>query len=175
MQWLALEIFLIFVLLTINGLFSMSEIAVVSARRVRLLKQSEEGNKGAQIALELAEKPERFLSTVQIGITLVGILSGAFGGAAIAARLVPYVERVSFLAPYAEGVSFGVVVLFITYFSLVIGELVPKSLALNAPEKIAALVSRPMNFAARKKLSRIASLSTGSGCCMARDRSWITS
>jgi putative hemolysin len=146
MQWLGLEIFLIFVLLVINGLFSMSEIAVVSARRVRLKSQSDQGNKGAQTALELAEKPDRFLSTVQIGITLVGILSGAFGGAAIAARMVPYVERVSVLAPYAEGVSFGVVVLIITYFSLIIGELVPKSLALNAPEKIAALVARPMNF-----------------------------
>src|SRR5688572_24560096 len=109
MQWLGLEILLIFVLLIINGLFSMSEIAVVSARRVRLQRQSDEGNKGAQAALDLAEKPDRFLSTVQIGITLVGILSGAFGGAAIAARLVPHVERVPILAPYAEGVSFGVV------------------------------------------------------------------
>ena len=146
MQLLALEIFLIFVLIFINGLFSMSEIAVVSARRVRLKNQADRGDRGAQTALELAEKPDRFLSTVQIGITLVGILSGAFGGAAIAARLTPFVERVSFFAPYAEGVSFGIVVLFITYFSLVIGELVPKNLALNAPERIAALVARPMNF-----------------------------
>ncbi len=127
----------------------MSEIAVVSARRVRLQRQAEDGSKGAQIALELAEKPDRFLSTVQIGITLVGILSGAFGGAAIAARVVPYVERVPLFAPYAEGMSFGIVVLFITYFSLVIGELVPKSLALNAPEKVASLVARPMNFISR--------------------------
>lgn len=146
MEQLGLEIFLIFILLVINGLFSMSEIAVVSARRIRLKKQADEGNKGAQTALELAEKPDRFLSTVQIGITLVGILSGAFGGAAIAERLEPFIAEVSFLAPYSEAVSFGIVVLIITYFSLVIGELVPKNLALNAPEKIAAMVSRPMNF-----------------------------
>lgn len=124
----------------------MSEIAVVSAQRVRLQRRSEEGDKGAQTALELAEKPERFLSTVQIGITLVGILSGAYGGAAIANKLEPYIAQISLLAPYSEGISFGLVVLVITYFSLVIGELVPKNLALNAPEKISALIARPMNF-----------------------------
>lgn len=110
MEQLGLEIFLIFILLIINGIFSMSEIAVVSARRVRLKSRAEQGDKGAATALELAEKPDRFLSTVQIGITLVGILSGAFGGAAIAARLVPYVESISLFAPYTEGISFGIVV-----------------------------------------------------------------
>lgn len=143
---MALEIFLIFILLIINGLFAMSEIAVVSARRVRLQKLAADGSLGAQTALDLADEPDRFLSTVQIGITLVGVLSGAFGGAALSERLVPYVEQISFLAPYAETVSFTFVVLIITYFSLVIGELVPKNIALNAPEKVASIFSRPMRF-----------------------------
>src|SRR5688572_21276266 len=104
---MALEIFLIFVLLVINGLFSMSEIAVVSARRARLQNRAAAGDLGSQTALELADQPDKFLATVQIGITLVGVLSGAFGGAAIAARLVPYVEQISFLAPYAQTVSFA--------------------------------------------------------------------
>lgn len=143
---MALEVFFIFILLVINGLFAMSEIAVVSARRVRLQKLAADGSAGAQTALDLADEPDRFLSTVQIGITLVGVLSGAFGGAALAERLAPYVEQIPFLAPYAETVSFTFVVLIITYFSLVIGELVPKNIALNAPEKVASIFSRPMRF-----------------------------
>jgi putative hemolysin len=143
---MALEIFLIFILLVINGLFSMSEIAVVSARRVRLQNRAAEGDLGSKTAIELADQPDKFLATVQIGITLVGVLSGAFGGAALAARLVPYVEQISFLAPYAETFSFAFVVLIITYFSLVIGELVPKSIALSAPEKVASIFSRPMRL-----------------------------
>ncbi len=141
-----LEIFFIFVLLIINGLFAMSEIAVVSARRIRLQQRAADGDAGAQTALDLANQPNKFLSTVQIGITLVGILSGAFGGAAISARLVPYVEQIPILAPYAQTFSFTFVVLIITYFSLIIGELVPKTIALNAPETVASLVSRPMRF-----------------------------
>lgn len=146
MQQIGIEVLLIFILLFINGLFSMSEIAVVSAKKVRLQKRAEEGNLGAKAALDLAETPNRFLSTVQIGITLVGVLSGAFGGAALAVHLVPYVEQIVFLKPYANEVSFSFVVLLITYFSLVIGELVPKRIGLNAPERIAAIMSRPMSF-----------------------------
>ncbi len=149
MEQIGLEVFLIFILLVINGLFSMSEIAVVSARKVRLQKRAEDGNAGAKAALELSESPDRFLSTVQIGITLVGVLSGAFGGAALAVHLVPFVEQIAFLKPYAQQISFGFVVLIITYFSLVIGELVPKRIALNAPESIAAYISRPMNFVSK--------------------------
>lgn len=149
LEEIGLEIFLIFILLIINGLFSMSEIAVVSARRIRLQHRADEGNLGAKTALELASQPDRFLSTVQIGITLVGILSGAFGGAAIAEKLTPYIAQISSLAPYASGISFGIVVLIITYFSLVIGELVPKNLALAAPETIASLMSRPMKFVSK--------------------------
>lgn len=144
-----LEILFIFVLLVINGLFSMSEIAVVSARRLRLQKRAAEGDLGAQTAIDLAEEPDRFLSTVQIGITLVGILSGAFGGAALSTRLVPYVEQIPFLAAYAETASFAFVVLIITYFSLIIGELVPKNIALSAPETVASIFSRPMRFVSK--------------------------
>lgn len=146
---IGLEIFLIFILLIINGLFSMSEIAIVSARRIRLEQRANDGNLGAKTAIELASQPDRFLSTVQIGITLVGILSGAFGGAAIAEKLAPFIAQFPTLAPYSNGISFGIVVLIITYFSLVIGELVPKNLALAAPETIASLMSRPMRLVSK--------------------------
>jgi putative hemolysin len=146
MELIGLEVFLIFLLLIINGLFSMSEIALVSARKARLEKSAEDGNMGAKAALEIANSPDRFLSTVQIGITLVGILSGAFGGATLARHLVPFINQIDYLAPFADSISFVLVVIIITYFSLVIGELVPKRLALNSPEKIAARISRPMNL-----------------------------
>ena len=146
MGQIGFEIFIIFILLVINGLFSMSEIAVVSVRKVRLQKRADDGNLGAKAAIEISESPDRFLSTVQIGITLVGVLSGAFGGAALAVHLVPFIEKISIFADYSQEVSFGIVVIVITYFSLVIGELVPKRIALNSPEKIATRVSRPMNF-----------------------------
>lgn len=146
MQEIGFEIFLIFVLLILNGIFSMSEIAIVSAKRIRLKQRADEGNLGAKTAVELAESPDKFLSTVQIGITLIGIVAGAFGGASLSARLTPVFQGISFLAPYAEEISFGIVILLITYFSLVIGELVPKNIALVAPEKIAVLMSRPMKF-----------------------------
>lgn len=146
MNFILLETFLIFLLLFINGIFSMSELAVVSARRIRLQIRAERGSRGAQAALELAENPSRFLSTVQIGITLVGILAGALGGATIADVLAEQLKSVSAVAPYSESVAFLLVVAVITYFSIVIGELIPKSLALSAPEKIASLVSRPMKL-----------------------------
>lgn len=146
MEIVLLEILLIFLLLLINGIFSMSELAVVSARRIRLQQQAEKGDRGARTALELAENPSNFLSTVQIGITLVGILAGAFGGATIAEILAEKLNSVSFIAPYGTGIAFVLVVAVITYFSIVIGELIPKSLALNSPEKIASLVSRPMKL-----------------------------
>lgn len=146
------EIIFIFVLLIANGIFSMSEMAVVSARKARLQKRAEDGDKGAQTALALANNPGSFLSTVQIGITLVGILAGAFGGATIAEKLAPTLKNCPVLAPYADNLSFGLVVLIITYLSLVIGELIPKRLALHSPDKIATLVAGPM-----KKLSALAS------------------
>jgi putative hemolysin len=146
------EIIFIFVLLIANGIFSMSEMAVVSARKARLQKRASDGDKGAQAALELAGNPGPFLSTVQIGITLVGILAGAFGGATIAEKLAPSLKSFPAIEPYADKLSFGLVVLVITYLSLVIGELIPKRLALHSPEKIASKVAAPM-----KKLSALTS------------------
>lgn len=149
MNQFLLEIVLIAVLIIINGLFSMTEIAVVSARKVRLAKDAEGGSAGAKTAIELQENPDRFLSTVQIGITLVGILSGAFGGAKASQSLAGFISEVPALAPYASTIAFGIVILVITYFSLVIGELVPKNIGLTIPETIAKIFSRPMYFVSR--------------------------
>jgi putative hemolysin len=139
-----LEILIIFLLLVANGIFAMSEIAIVSARKARLQQLADAGNAQARAALELATNPNRFLATVQIGITLVGILAGAFGGATIAEEIAARLSVVPFLAPYGETIGVGVVVLGITYFSLIIGELVPKRLALNNAERIASAVAAPM-------------------------------
>lgn len=149
MNEIAFEIVLVAGLLIINGLFSMTEIAVVSARRVRLARAAADGSAGAAKAVELQENPDRFLSTVQIGITLVGILSGAFGGALLSDEIGALVAQVPSLAPYSEQIGFGVVILVITYFALVIGELVPKNIALNRPELIATIFSRPMDLVSK--------------------------
>jgi putative hemolysin len=140
------EILLIVFLAALNGVLSMSEIAMVSARRVRLRQRAEAGNRGARVALELAAAPGRFLSTVQIGITLVGILAGAFGGATLAEELGILIAGLPRLAPYSEAIGLGIVVIGITYISLIFGELVPKQIGLNAPEKIAALLARPLRL-----------------------------
>jgi putative hemolysin len=145
MRQVAFEVAIIFVLLIANGVFAMAEIAVVSAKKSRLRRLADQGNGKARVALELAESPNRFLSTVQIGITLVGIFAGAFGGATLAAELASPIGRVSFLAPHADNIAFGIVVAVITYFSLVLGELVPKRFGLSNPEGIAMMVARPMN------------------------------
>ncbi len=146
MNEILFEVVFIAVLILINGLFSMTEIAVVSARQVRLAGAAKDGNAGAAAAIALQEKPERFLSTVQIGITLVGVLSGAFGGALLSDEFAAIVAHIPMLEPYSASIAFGIVIVIITYFSLVIGELVPKNLALNRPEIIASLFSRPMNI-----------------------------
>lgn len=140
-----MEILLILLMIVANGIFAMSEIAVVSARRARLQGRAEQGDAGARRALELAEHPTRFLSTVQIGITLVGIFAGAYGGATIARQLDESLRRVAPLAPYSQEISLTVVVVVITYLSLVIGELVPKRIAMMNPERVASLVAGPMN------------------------------
>lgn len=144
-----IEIAVIFVLILINGFFSMSEIAVVSARKVRLEQRAEEGDTGAARALELAGSTGKFLSAVQIGITLVAMLTGAFGGATLAERLAGVLASVPWLASIASTLSLVIVVLLTTYFSLVIGELIPKRIALNNPEKIASKVSGIMRFVSR--------------------------
>jgi putative hemolysin len=142
---IAFEILLILALILINGVFAMSEIAVVSSRRSRLQQRASAGDTGARRALELMNDPTRFLSTVQIGITLVGVFAGAYGGASIAGRLDGYLERFAPIAPYSEGLALFAVVAAITFLSLVAGELVPKRIALNHPERIAALVAGPMH------------------------------
>lgn len=141
-----MEIIVILLLILLNAVFAMAEIAIISARKHKLQQLINEGNKNAQIALELAKNPNRFLSTVQIGITMVGILAGAFGGATIAETLSVSLSAIPLLDPYSDILSVGIVVLVITYLSLVIGELIPKRIALSNPEKIASLISQPMNY-----------------------------
>lgn len=131
-------------LILANGLFSMSEFAIVSARRHRLQTMAEAGTAGAAAAIDLASEPNRFLSTVQIGITVIGVLSGAYGGAAFATGLAEVIAGVPALAPYASTLALASVVVLITYLTLIIGEIVPKRLALADPEPIAARIARPM-------------------------------
>ncbi|MBL8189789.1 MAG: HlyC/CorC family transporter [Acidobacteria bacterium] len=152
MSSITVEIIAIFILLLVNGIFAMSEMAIVSARKARLKQRADQGDKKAQAALALADAPGPFLSTVQVGITLVGILAGAFGGSRIAERLAPNLSTLPYVGQYNEGIAFAVVVAIITYFSLVIGELIPKRLALRSAEGIALAVAAPMS-----KLSRVVS------------------
>lgn len=141
-----MEIIIILLLILLNGIFAMAEISIVAARKSRLKQQANEGSKNAQAALKLAESPSRFLSTVQIGITFIGIFAGAFGGETIAKSLSQELKNIPVLTSYADGISVLLVVIFITYLSLIIGELVPKRVALNNPEIIAKLVAYPMNL-----------------------------
>lgn len=145
---IVLELLFIVILVVANGVFSMSELAIVSSRKVRLEQWAKEGNRRAKAALKLANNPNNFLATVQIGITLIGILSGAVGGATIAKRLEGGLKLIPVIAPYSETISFGIVVAVITYLSLVIGELAPKRLALNNPEQIAITMAKPMQLLA---------------------------
>ncbi len=140
------QFFIIFILVIANGIFSMAELAIVSSRKVRLMQRAEDGDEGAKTALALADSPNRFLSTVQIGITLIGTLAGALGGASLTDDLEAVIAQQPLLAPYAHTLALGTIVLLVTYLSLVIGELVPKRLAMSNPEGIAAAVSRPMRF-----------------------------
>lgn len=127
----------------------MSEIAVVAARKVRLQQRAEDGDERAKSALALANDPTQFLATVQVGITMVGVLAGAYGGATIAEKLAVPIATVPMLAPYAEGVALALVVTVITILSLIVGELVPKRIALNNPEAIASWVAKPMTWLAK--------------------------
>jgi putative hemolysin len=149
MTAVAIELIVIFLLLLANGVFAMSEIAVVTARRGRLERLAATGNQRARTALELAREPTQFLSTVQVGITLIGIVAGAFGGASLADRLDVRLEQIAWIAPFSEAIAFTLVVGAITYLSVIIGELVPKRIALSNPERIAAAVARPMRVFAK--------------------------
>lgn len=139
------EVVVILLLLVANGVFAMTEIAVVSARKTRLREMARRGDSRAQVAIELAESPNRFLSTVQIGITAVGIFAGAFGGATIAGEIAKAVQDVPVLAPFSRAIGLACVVMGITYLSLVIGELVPKRIGLSNPEGITVFIAKPMN------------------------------
>lgn len=138
------EILIVVALTVINGLLAMSELAVVSSRPARLKVLSDQGSKGAKTAMRLADNPGRFLSTVQIGITLVGVLSGAFSGATLGARLSEWLVGQGFSHVVSDGFGVGLVVVAITYLSLIIGELVPKQIALRDPERVAARVAPAM-------------------------------
>ncbi len=152
MPFATIELVIVILLIIANGLFAMSETAFVSARKVRLQQRANEGDAKAKAALELANSPNRLLSTVQLGITLIGILAGAFGGATIAQAVAVYIRAIPWLAAYSDAIAFALIVAGITYLSLVIGELVPKRIALNNPERIAVFMVTPMRV-----LSTIAS------------------
>jgi putative hemolysin len=141
---LYVEIFAVVLLTFINGLLAMSELAVVSSRRSRLEQLGNQGNRGALAALRLIDDPSRFLSTVQVGITLVGIVTGAFSGITFGQRFGDYLNMFPWISPYGGVAGIGVTVFGMTYLSVVIGELVPKRIALSQPERVAALLARPM-------------------------------
>jgi putative hemolysin len=156
------EIVIILFLILANGLLALSEIAVVSSRTIRLQQRAAAGNKGAGVALQLAGDPGRFLSTVQIGITLVGIFTGAFGGATLAGPLAAFLSQFDPIARYSGPLAIAIVVVTITYLSLVFGELVPKQIALSNPERAASMVARPLSNLSRlaHPLVRLLSVST---------------
>ncbi|NML23296.1 HlyC/CorC family transporter [Pseudoflavitalea sp. G-6-1-2] len=140
------EVFIILGLILLNGLFSMAEIALVSARKARLEAQANKGDKRAREALELASHPDTFLSTVQIGITLIGILTGIFSGEKLKSGIVIWLQQFDLTRPYSSGLATAIIVVAVTYFSLVLGELVPKRLGLSRPEAIAKNVAAPMRL-----------------------------
>ncbi len=141
----SMEILIIFALVLLNGIFAMSELSLVSSRKFKLEKASKKGNKGAKKALELSENPSKFLSTVQIGITLIGIVLGFYSGDALTNNFEAIISKIEFLQPYAKQIAGPVIVVFITYLSIVLGELFPKQLGMIFPEKIAVKIARPMD------------------------------
>ena len=144
-----ISVLLVLALIVLNGVLSMSELAIVSSREARLKALARSGSKGAQCAIDLASEPGRFLSTVQIGITLIGILTGAFSGATLGVPAAQRLELLGLDAETAQSVGFGVVIVLTTFASLVVGEIVPKQFALRSPEPIAVLMSRPMRWLAK--------------------------
>lgn len=144
-----MEIIILLALIFVNGLFVMSEIALVSARKSRLESQAEKGDLKAKRALDLANTPEKFLSAAQIGITLIAILTGVYSGERFASQLQPYIERIDFVQPYAATISTIIIVIIVTFLSIIFGELIPKQLGLLRSERIAKSVAGPMNVFAR--------------------------
>ena len=144
-----IELFIILLLVVLNGVFALSELALVSVRRARLVVLERQGVKGAATARILSEDPQRFLPAVQIGITLVSVLAGVFGGARISARLSAWFDTIPLLHPFAETLALAIVVVLTTYLTLVVGELVPKQLALRHPERVAAAIAGPLSALSR--------------------------
>jgi len=140
------DVLIILALIALNGVFAMSELAIVSSREARLKAMAKSGSRGAQCALDLVAEPGRFLSTVQIGITLIGILAGAYSGASLGTPAAQRLELLGLDPETAKGVGFGLVIVVTTFFSLIIGELVPKQFALRSPEPISAVMSQPMHW-----------------------------
>lgn len=141
-----MEFIIIIGLVLLNGLLSMSEIALVSSRKARLESQAKKGKKSAQKALELSKEPDRFLSTIQIGITLIGILTGLFSGEAFSGALAGVLSNISFVEPYALAVSKLIIVVVVTYLTLVLGELVPKRIGMSFAEQVAMAFAKPMDI-----------------------------
>jgi len=140
----SLEIIVVLLLVLLNGFLAMSELAIVSSRRPRLERLAADGHTGARAALQLADDPARFLATIQVGLTSIGILAGAFSGATLAHRLDVWLDLFPSLSPYSKPVAIAMVVISVTYLSLVVGELAPKQIALKNPEAIALRVARPL-------------------------------
>ena len=140
------EIILIIILIVVNAVLAMSEAALVASRKARLQQQASEGNKASALAIKLIEDPNIFLSTVQIGITLIGVLAGAVGGATISKTLAVVLLKIPYIGEYGDSIALGIVVISITVLTIWLGELVPKRLGLNSPEKIAQVVAGPMLF-----------------------------
>jgi putative hemolysin len=157
-----MDLLLLLLLIVLNALFAMSEMAVVSSRRVRLQRMADDGHPGAQAAQALHDEPGGFLSTIQVGITTIGVLSGIVGEGLIATPIAKWLTQFPLLEPYAKGLSLATAVTIITFLSVVIGELVPKRLALRAPERIASIVARPMTWFARITRPLVWTLSSSS-------------
>ncbi|KAM3097778.1 hemolysin family protein [Phormidesmis sp. 146-12] len=145
----SIELLVILLLTIANGLFVMSEMAIVSARKVRLQQSANQGDRKARVALDLANDPNNFLAIGQVGITLIAIVSGAFGEAALSRRFEPFFASIPLFQPYAQVLAFLISVICITYLTLIIGELVPKRLALTHPERISVMVATPMSLLAK--------------------------
>src|SRR3990167_1599075 len=145
-----MDLFILLALIALNGVFALSELAIVSSRKTRLQLRADKGDLGAKAALKLQEDPSTFLSTVQVGITLIGIIAGAYGATALAEDLSPWIARtVPVLAKHAGLLAFGLVIVATTYLSLVIGELVPKRIAMTSPEGFACVIAPPMALLSR--------------------------
>src|SRR3974390_3351948 len=144
-----LEVIIVLLLVLLNGFLAMSELAIISSRRARLERLAADGRAGGRVALSLADDPGRFLATVQVGLTTIGVLNGAFSGVTLAHRLDVWPDLFPAIAPYSKTVALAAVVISVTYLSLVVGELAPKQIALKDPEAIAVHIARPLGWFTR--------------------------